>query len=61
MKTSLITALLIGFLFSYIGMWALALYAAVLVFAFAIDAINAIKIKLLSFRKKLRERSQFNV
>ncbi len=61
MKTSLTAALLIGFLFSYIGMWALALYAAVLVFAFAIDAIIAIKIKLLSFRKKLRERGQLNV
>lgn len=61
METRLTTALLIGFLFSYIGMWALALYAAVLVFAFAIDAIIAIKIKLSSFRKKLRERGQLNV
>ena len=61
METRLITALLIGFLFSYIGMWALALYAAVLVFAFAIDAIIAIKIKLLFVIKKLRERSQLNV
>ncbi len=61
MDTRLITALLIGFLYSYIGTWTLALYAIILFFAFAIDAKNAIKIKLSSFRKKLRERGQLNV